>query len=306
MLFHQFPDLQWLKTQVEHNFANKKDWGGRSLPVIGWPTVILNVKTQNTYRDNIRGPLTIFTNLRGSSLVEADKRKVKINEDFFYVTNQDQRYTLEVDREKTETFNIHFGEFFSEQVLASKRRPEILLEEDPFITPIGRLNFHNKLHVKSEKFNVLVQEIQRADDDSMLIEEKLYELVDLLFDDERMLKNASQQLPVIKNSTRHEILKRLLTSTDYVYSYYDSDISLAQLASVSCLSKFHFLRLFKLVFNKTPHQFITEVRIEKAKCLLKKSKIDVKIIARSLGFKDPSSFSRVFYQQVGVYPTQFR
>src|SRR5688500_13260751 len=85
MIFKDFPDLQWLKKQAEKNFSDKTGWEGRSLPHAGWPTVILNVKTQNINRDNIRGPFTIFTNLSGESLVEVDNRKVKIKEDLFFI-----------------------------------------------------------------------------------------------------------------------------------------------------------------------------------------------------------------------------
>ncbi|MCI0751382.1 MAG: helix-turn-helix domain-containing protein [Flammeovirgaceae bacterium] len=61
--------------------------------------------------------------------------------------------------------------------------------------------------------------------------------------------------------------------------------------------------MFKQVFHKTPYQYLNEIRIEKSLELLAK-KISVKEVSRKLGFTDSSSFSRLFFNQVGVYPTQ--
>lgn len=307
MILTQFPDLSWLKNQAEKSFSDRKGWAGRSLPNSGWPNVILNVQTQNICRDNIRGPLSIFTNITGESYVEAENRRLKIKEGFFYVTNHDQYYTLEVDKRSAETFNIHFGEYFSDQVWSALcHTPERLLEEDSFVTPYERMNFHNRLHLKTSAFNQIVYHLQQSANTPMAKEEKLVELMTLLLNDDCQLQKSLRQLPAIKRATRQEIFKRLLYATDLIYAHYDEDLSLDDLAAVSCLSKFHFLRLFKVAFNKTPYQFTNDIRTAKAKELLKKSSENVVSIAKSVGFKDASSFSRMFYNQVGVYPSQYR
>jgi AraC family transcriptional regulator len=306
MIFNQFPDLEWLRQQAERRFSNKLGWEGRNLPKTGWPTVILNVESASVHRDNIRGPLSVFCNLSGESIVETDKRRVRIKEELYYLTNHDQHYTLSIDKQKATTFNIHFGEYFTEQVFTSiKSSPQTLIDDAQFIQPNQRVNFHNTLHRKDPAFNHLIGEIQLAGDDSLLLDEKLYELMLLLLHDHQELKNSTTRIPSIKTATRDEIVRRLLFATDYIHTFYDTDISLEDLSRESCLSKFHFLRLFKIVFRKTPHQFIAEVRTERAKALLKNSSREVINVARSVGFKDASSFSRMFYNQVGLYPTQF-
>lgn len=307
MILNQFPDLSWLKNQAEKSFSDRKGWGGRSLPTNGWPNVILNVRTQSICRDHIRGPLSIFTNISGESYVEAENRRVKIKNDFFYVTNHDQYYTLEVDQRKAETFNVHFGEYFSDQVWAALRsKPERLLDENSFFVPFEKVNFHNRLHVKTPAFNRVLSDLQQTAGNPTAMEEKLFELMTLLLKDDTELEKSIHQLPLIKRATRQEIMKRLLHATDLIYAHYDQDLSLDTLAAASCLSKFHFLRLFKLAFNKTPHQFTNDIRATKAKELLKNSKENVVDIAKSLGFRDASTFSRMFYNQVGVYPSQYR
>ncbi len=116
----------------------------------------------------------------------------------------------------------------------------------------------------------------------------------------------SRRLPVVKASTREEILKRLQTTMDYLHAYYAQNPGLDELSRVSMLSKFHFLRLFKLAYGQTPHQLITSLKIKRAKELLWKKENSVHSIADALGFEDSSSFSRTFNTQVGHYPSQYR
>src|SRR6188508_514216 len=130
MILREFPNLSWLKQQAEQSFSNRKAWDGQPLPRGGWPNVILNVETQQAYRNNIRGPLSLFTNITGESTVETGLKRVRIKENFFYLSNQAQHYTLEIKEQKpTQTFNIHYGEYFADQVFQSlTKAPSELLE----------------------------------------------------------------------------------------------------------------------------------------------------------------------------------
>ena len=305
MILHQFPDLTWLKQQAERRFSNKQGWEGRNLVQDGWPNVILNVATQHTYRDNIRGPLSIFTNLSGESHVETGKKRTTIKEGFFFVSNRDERYTLDINsKPSTETFNIHFGEYFAGGVLQSlsKSTQSLLENKEQPLHP----EFHSRLTPRSTDVNQIISFLHQYKPSGILLEEKLADVISILLVQENRLAKTQLQLPVLKASTREEIMRRLLDACDYIYTYYHKDLSLDELASVSCLSKFHFLRLFKIIFNKTPHQFINEVRIRRSKELLLRSTLDVKSISKAVGFDTSSSFSRMFRQQTGAYPTQYR
>jgi AraC family transcriptional regulator len=306
MILYEFPDLKWLKMQAETRFNNKKGWKNQILNNTGWPTVILNTNTSNIYRDNIRGPLSLFCNLSGESIVHVDKKTAKIKTGFFYITNHDQHYTLEVDKKmKAETFNIHFGEHFADEAMSSLQSPERLLDHE-FSSPLERVDFYNTLQSGDQIFYNHISALKNSSNDKLSQAENLYTLLIYVLDKNNLITKTQSQIPALKNTTRQEIMKRLLYSKDFIYSSYDKNFDLDDLASAACLSKFHFLRLFKIAFGKTPNQFITEVRIQKAKELLKHSSIEINVIARSLGFENSSSFSRRFYQQVGVYPSQFK
>jgi len=307
MILKEFPDLIWLRSQAEKRFADGRSWTGSKLAAKGWPNVILNVSSNQIVRDNVRGPLSLFTNISGTSAVEISNRRVPVNEEFFFITNHDQYYTLEIDKRKSaETFNIHFGDYFCEQTFYSlSQRPDQLL--DNHFQLCGRVEFHNKLYHRDALTQRLIIEIRNgAGEGSIWLEEKLYTLIENLLKNEKDLARIQSRLPALKSSTREEILKRMLIVSDYIHTNLNGDLSLEELANVGCISKFHFLRLFKIAFNKTPYQFINEERVRKGKGMIQHTTFSINEIAHSLGFSNPSSFSRMFFNQTGAYPTQLR
>lgn len=258
-------------------------------------------------RDNIRGPLSFFSNLSGASHVHTGSKRTKVNPGFFYVSNADQHYSLEINNSKTETLNIHFGDYWADQAFhALSSSLDKLLDEPVFSRPFHRVEMHNKLYEISPALQHLLHELQHSTDDRLREEEKVFEVLKHLLFEENKLRSIEAQLPVVKNSTRKEIFKRLAEATDYIYSNPSKEIALDDLASISCLSKFHFLRLFKTAFDKTPHQFINEVKVKQATSLLTSTKLEVKQISRDLGFKDSSTFSRLYFRETGLYPSQIR
>ena len=307
MFLHSFPDLNWLKRQAEENFRAGRSWKSDQLPQQGWPSVVLNVETRQTYRDNIRGPLSLFMNLKGESVVEVNGRSNRIRQGFFYLSNQSQHYTLTVDQKtEIETFNIHFGDYLVDQVWQSLTRSENDLLENEFQVPAEPIAFHNRVFRKSESFDHRLMKIKEAEASPMRLEEELSKLIETLLSEEMKLRNIARSLPAIKRATREEIIKRLSCATDLIYATYDRPLTLDEMAAASCLSKFHFLRLFRVAFGKTPGQFLDELRIDKAKEQIRKTDLTIHEIGRNLGFKNASSFSRMFYNQVGVYPSALR
>jgi len=308
MILNEFPDLAWLRSQAEKRFSDGRSWTGSKLTAKGWPNVVLNVSAGNIVRDNIRGPLSLFSNISGESVVEISNRRVPVNEDFFFLTNHDQHYTLEIEKGKrAETFNIHFGDHFCEQTFISlSQKPEQLLDNH-FQSTTGKIEFHNRLYHRDATTQLLIREIKNNNaEGSIWLEEKLYNLIANLLNREKDLAKIQSRLPALKSSTREEILKRMLIVSDYIQAHLNEDLSLDELANVGCISKFHFLRLFKIAFERTPYQFINEERVRKGRRMIEHTRFSINEIATSVGFSNPSSFSRMFFNQTGVYPTQLR
>ncbi len=302
MLLQEFPDITWLKDKINRGFRDGIGWNGRQLDSAGWPTVLLHAKANKTVRDQIKGPLSIFTTIKGSEFVSTSHARARVTEDVFFISNCQQLYTLEIT-EPVETFNIHIGENLSEELLYERSHSASYLLDNPDGSVSQSPSFYNKLYWKDNYFRKLIAGLTNPS--SKLCEQELLaSMVEHLMMQTNQLKNDENSLGALKATTRTEIVKRLFIVCDYIYSHYQTDITLDELSRIGCFSKFHFLRLFKIFFQETPHQFITRLRIEKAKELLN-GETGIKEIAARVGFADASSFSRSFKNKVGVYPQHF-
>ncbi len=93
-----------------------------------------------------------------------------------------------------------------------------------------------------------------------------------------------------------------LHTLGYIEKNLTDDIDLENLASSACMSKYHFCRLFKKRVGISPIRFVTFMRIEKAKKLLRKDDITISTVAISVGFNDLSSFIAQFKKVTGMTP----
>ncbi len=249
MVLHEFPNLQWLKAQAASRFGNRRGVGGIELRDPGWPSVILNTRAHSVVRDHIIGPLSIFTNLSGTSFVSAGTKRAGVTPQTFFITNSQQPYTLELTNATTETFNIHFGDRFVKNALAGIfNSDESLLQNE--LSRIQDFGFHNRIVYASMGFKNIISSLQEQHGDSLFIDERLFELLGLLVGEQNKIRKIETRLASVKVSTREEIVKRLFITTDYLYTFFDQNPSLDELAAVSCLSKFHFLVYSKRLSTK--------------------------------------------------------
>lgn len=84
------------------------------------------------------------------------------------------------------------------------------------------------------------------------------------------------------------------------------DLSIADMAAVVHMSQFHFARAFKTATNTSPHRYLTLRRMERAKVLLKVTKISIAEIAYGLGFANHSHFIAQFRKATGTTPKSYR
>ena len=94
--------------------------------------------------------------------------------------------------------------------------------------------------------------------------------------------------------------------TGYMRDHIDEPISVQELADLVKLSRFHFTTAFRRATGLTPHGWLTELRIGRARQLLGKPELPVTQIALAVGFQTPSSFTAAFRKLTGLTPTQYR
>ena len=140
----------------------------------------------------------------------------------------------------------------------------------------------------------------------------------------RMLANWMYEARPMRHA--HEILDHLLAALLHAYSsggdagedemiarvkrhvreHIAGEITLDDLASAACLSRFHFVRRFGEVAGMPPMRFVREARLDAARTLLLTTNLPHREIARRVGFGDQCQLARVFRRLAGYSPSHLR
>jgi AraC-like DNA-binding protein len=107
-------------------------------------------------------------------------------------------------------------------------------------------------------------------------------------------------------TTKKDIAAKLKGVMSYIKLHYTEHLSLESLAGIACLSVFHFQRKFKAVYEKSPLEVITQLRLKKACMLVKKTSLPIDSITIRCGLEDTSAFIRLFKRTFGQTPLEFR
>ncbi|WP_432738674.1 helix-turn-helix domain-containing protein [Maridesulfovibrio sp. FT414] len=92
---------------------------------------------------------------------------------------------------------------------------------------------------------------------------------------------------------------------EFIEDCYERDLSLEQLASLGGLSHYHFVRVFEKETGITPHAYLMQTRVNRARGMLDSS-MRLADIAAACGFFDQSHFTRHFSRQFGLTPGRYR
>ncbi len=94
--------------------------------------------------------------------------------------------------------------------------------------------------------------------------------------------------------------------TDYMYQFYPDGITAVDVATHFNTDSRKLSTLFMRTIGVSPNVYLTALRIQQAKLLLRTSNLPVAEIAESVGYKDHFYFSRVFKKETGVPPSRYR
>ncbi len=98
--------------------------------------------------------------------------------------------------------------------------------------------------------------------------------------------------------------KRVVEAKLYMDSHYHEKIDLNNISNQANFSKYHFLRLFKHAFGKSPHQYLIETRLLAAKKLLRENN-SVKDTCYKVGFESVPSFITLFKKRENITPNEY-
>lgn len=122
-------------------------------------------------------------------------------------------------------------------------------------------------------------------------------VMELLFNVMDCSKNIFRQMLQLRHPVKIDVHR-------VVEENYAFPISLEELAYLSGRSLSSFKRDFQSIYGETPAKWIREKRLSKAHQMLQSSQMSVADVAYSLGFENPTHFSRIFKQHYGIAPSQ--
>ncbi len=93
---------------------------------------------------------------------------------------------------------------------------------------------------------------------------------------------------------------------DFIEDNLAEKLTISDMAAVVHMSQFHFARVFKAATGESPHRYVTQRRMERAKVLLNVTKFPVAEIAYRVGFYNPSHFTSQFRKLMGMTPKKYR
>ena len=94
-------------------------------------------------------------------------------------------------------------------------------------------------------------------------------------------------------------------SKDFMEKFYSEKIELDKIAMAACMSRFHFIRLFQTVYGTTPRQYLKDLRINKAKELIKNGSPVVQVCYQ-VGYDSLPTFSSAFKRGTGFSPREYQ
>lgn len=99
---------------------------------------------------------------------------------------------------------------------------------------------------------------------------------------------------------------RLLRVLDFLQDNFHRNITLSELANLVGFTPRYFCAAFKETTGQSPHQFQIEQRIERAKIMLRDSKLSIADVAYAVGFCSQSHLYGFFTRATGVTPMRYR
>ena len=172
-----------------------------------------------------------------------------------------------------------------------ERRPEVEL----------RLRANVEDHAARQLMTLLMEDANEGFTTERLYTEHLAQALAV-----RMLFLGSRTKPPSDNAGTYGLPRHVLRRVIERMRCFDSDLSLQVLANESGYSRVHFVRLFKAATGSSPHNYLINLKLERARELLKNPSMSLIDIALDCGFSSHSHMSRLFHKFVGVTPSAYR
>lgn len=121
-----------------------------------------------------------------------------------------------------------------------------------------------------------------------------------------LLRHYSTRNPHFRDYEDGLSKQKLKQAVEYIQEHLSENLSLSEMACELGMSQYYFCHLFKKSTRMSPHQYLIQQRLERAKHLLKQPDQSITFVALECDFANPSHFAKCFRKYTGMNPKQFR
>jgi AraC family transcriptional regulator len=111
---------------------------------------------------------------------------------------------------------------------------------------------------------------------------------------------------LIELSRAGPVDRRLRRAIEFMHDNFARELALEEIAAAAYLSEYHFARLFKQITGLTPHFYLANLRLERARVLLAETSLSINEVAASVGYHSQSHFTKMFKSVAGITPSSYR
>lgn len=129
-----------------------------------------------------------------------------------------------------------------------------------------------------------------------------YELASCIVEDQKSFSTQIAQINAQKIKTKKQLFTKLLHGKMFIDSNFLTIQSVSKIAQESQMSEFQFFRMFKLLFDVSPYQYLNKKKLDYACFLIQQQKYTLTEIALLTGFSDLPTFSKCFKKNFGYTP----
>jgi AraC family transcriptional regulator len=273
--------------------------------------IIFNALSSKSHCDDHVGCLSLKTVLNGEEWYGVNKRRLAVRPGQFLVLNDDQNYSCNIDAAgKVRVLSVFFKKEFAASVFSDTLHNEETSLDCPFDVNNGVPEFFQTLNnidtPLHQQLTGLIDDLETQGYDDWMVDEHLVFMMRHLIALHNTELKLAGRVNAIKTHTKAEIHKRLCIARDLLHSSFAEGLDLHTISSEACLSIPQLVRQFKAVFQATPHQYLTRIRLTHATGLLKQTQLPVHEITWMCGFENTSAFCRAFKTAFGIQPLTFR
>jgi AraC-like DNA-binding protein len=299
--------LVTLKTNLFH----PKPENSKMQEVVRNASFILHEKGYRRYHAEGTGLLSIKSFYNGQAVYDVGRGCFAVDDNSYLVLNHGQPYAITIDSaEPMESFCLFFAEGFAEEVHRSLSATAARLLDEPEARKVSPVNFFEKTYPHDDVLSPALRHFRAAlaqrKEEPGWVDEQLHKIMQRLLRVHRQIYKEVETLDAVRASTREELYRRLHRARDYAHAMFDQPVTLDDIAQIACLSPNHFLRTFRQVFRQSPHQYLTALRLERAKKLLAGTALSVTEVCFAVGFASLGSFSWLFRRRFGISPEAYR